>query len=180
MPKIVPELYGSDRILDLLPAAVYRTDAKGFITYFNQAAVDLWGAAPDLGQSQFCGPWKLYWPDGRFMPHGDCPMALTLKEGKPRHGMEAVATRPDGSQVEFIAYPTPIYGDSGELTGALNMLVDISHRRRGEIDQERLAAIVNGSDDAIISKDLNGVITSWNPGAEKSSAILRRRRLGAL
>ena len=154
-------------MVDLLPAAIYRTDARGLINYFNPAAAKLWGVEPELGRSEFCGSWKLYWPDGRVMSHNECPMALTLENGKPHHGKEAIAERPDGSRVPFVAYPTPIFDSAGRLTGAVNMLVDISERRKHELDQERLAAIVNGSDDAIVSKDLNGVITTWNPGAER-------------
>src|ERR1700686_4728246 len=50
-------------LLDALPAAVYTTDAAGRITYFNEAAVALWGLRPTLGTSEWCGSWKLFWPD---------------------------------------------------------------------------------------------------------------------
>jgi PAS domain S-box-containing protein len=154
-------------ILELLPAAIYSTDAEGLITYYNKAAVDLWGCEPELGTSRFCGSWKLYWPDGQSLPHSECPMAMTLQDEKPHHGMEAVAERPDGIRVPFIAYPTPMFDLAGKLVGAVNMLVDITERKKFEMTQQRLVAIVDGSDDAIISKDLNGIITSWNNGAER-------------
>jgi PAS domain S-box-containing protein len=153
--------------LELLPAAIYMTDAKGRITYYNEAAAAFWGCRPKLGDSKFCGSWKLYWPDGTPLPHDECPMAMALHQQRPIRGMEAVAERPDGTRIPFIPYPTPLFDESGRLTGAINMLVDINERNQAEQDRQRLAAIVASSEDAIISKNLCGIVTSWNPGAQK-------------
>src|SRR5258706_7299790 len=154
-------------VLEALPAAVYITDPAGRITYYNKAAAALWGHHLELGKSEWCGSWKLFWPDGSPLPHGECPMALAVKEKRPIRGIEAVAERPDGSRVPFIPYPTPLYDASGTFVGAVNMLVDISERKRAEDYAQRLTSIVEFSDDAIVSKDLNGVIVSWNAGAER-------------
>ena len=155
------------QVLDLLPAAIYITNASGRITYYNEAAAVLWGQHPQLGLSEWCGSWKLYWPDGRPLPHDQCPMALALREKRPIRGTEAVAERPDGTRVPFVPYPTPLYDAAGEFVGAVNMLVDITDRKRAEQAAQRLAAVVEFSDDAILTKDLDGVITSWNRGAER-------------
>jgi PAS domain S-box-containing protein len=161
-------------LLQALPAALYTTDAAGRITFYNEAAAELWGFRPQLGTSEFCGSWKLYWPDGTPLPHSECPMALTLKERRPIRGMEAVAERPNGTRVPFIPFPTPLFDASGTLIGAVNMLVDITERREAEQrirDSEaryrQLAAIIESSEDAVLSKDLNSVIKSWNQGAER-------------
>jgi PAS domain S-box-containing protein len=126
-------------LLDAMPAAIYLTDAKGRITYFNEAAAALWGRRPTLGVSKWCGSWKLFWPDGTPMPHDTCPMALALAEDRPVRGMEAVAERPDGTRVSFVPYPTPLHDESGKLTGAVNMLIDISERKRADEQQALLA-----------------------------------------
>ncbi len=122
-------------LLDALPAAVYTTDAEGRITYYNDAAADLWGCRPTLGSSEWCGSWKLFWPDGTPMPHDQCPMAISLKENRAVRGLEAIAERPDGTRVPFIPYPTPLHDESGKLVGAVNMLVDITERKRAEEQQ---------------------------------------------
>ncbi len=154
-------------LLDALPAAIYTTDAEGKLTYYNQAAADLWGHRPELGSSQWCGSWRLFWPDGRPLPHDQCPMATTLKEGRAVRGVEAIAERPDGTRVHFLPYPTPLRDSSGRITGAINLLMDVTERRKTEVETARLAAIVASSDDAIVSKTLEGRITSWNSGATR-------------
>ena len=120
--------------IEALPAAIYMTDAEGRLTFYNRAAAELWGCRPELGESRFCGSWKLYWPDGTALPHDECPMALALRQRRSIRGMEAVAERPDGTRVPFIPYPTPLFDAAGKLTGAVNMLVDISERKRAEAE----------------------------------------------
>jgi len=155
----------SQELLETLPVAIYTTDAAGRLTFFNQAAADLWGRRPELGVDQWCGALRLYWADGRPLAHSDCPMAVALKQGKPVRGLEAIAERPDGSRVRFVPFPTLLHDESGQLTGAFNLLMYVTERYDAELASARLGAIVVSSDDAIVSKTLDGIVTSWNAGA---------------
>jgi PAS domain S-box-containing protein len=126
------------QLLDALPAAIYTTDAKGIITYFNRAAVEFSGRVPDIGRDHWCVTWRLYSLDGTPLPHDQCPMAIALRERRPVRGVEAIAERPDGSRVPFTPYPTPLTGRNGELTGAVNMLVDMTAQKEAAQRQHLL------------------------------------------
>lgn len=130
-------------LLEALPAAIYTTDINGRITFFNQAAVDLWGRRPQSGSDQWCGSWRLYRMDGMPLPHDECPMAVALKENRPVRNVEAIAERPDGSRVPFMPYPTPLHDSSGALIGAVNMLVDTTHLKQAEQRQQVLINELN-------------------------------------
>ena len=72
----------SRELLAALPAAVYVTDAAGRITYCNQAAIDLWGVEPTLGEDKWSSLSRLYHTDGRPMAFADCPTEIALKQGR--------------------------------------------------------------------------------------------------
>jgi PAS domain-containing protein len=116
--------------LATLPMPIYVTDAEGWVTWYNPACVDFSGQAPVLGEARWCVTWKLFWEDGRFLPHEDCPMAVAIREQRAVRGAVALAERPDGTRVMFTPYPTPLYDEAGRLAGAVNMLIDVTDSRQ--------------------------------------------------
>jgi PAS domain S-box-containing protein len=169
----------------------------GRITFYNEAAVAFSGRRPRLGTDEWCVSWRLFNLDGTALPHDQCPMARALAEDRPIRGVEAIAERPNGSRVHFLPYPTPLHDDAGTLIGAVNMLVDITDRKRDELELQELSTalekrveertreladtiaelrrsehrfrlLVRGvTDYAIFMLDAEGLVTNWNPGAQR-------------
>jgi PAS domain S-box-containing protein len=133
----------TQRIVETSPIAIYQTDPEGRVLSYNHAAVTLWGREPKLGEDLWCGSHKLYEPEGAPLPLDRCPMAVALKERRQIAGAEAIFERPDGTRGAFLAYPTPLAGADGEVVGAINMLVDVTERRRAEDLQKTLLDELN-------------------------------------
>lgn len=130
-------------LLDSLPAAIYTTDADGWISFYNRAAVELWGRAPEIGTVRWVGMQRVYRPDGTPLAPDEYPVAVALREGKPINGMEVVAERPDGTRTPILPFPTPLHDASGRIVGAVNLLVDISERKKSETQQRLLLDELN-------------------------------------
>lgn len=155
------------QLLEDSPVANYLCDAEGKLTYFNKAAVKLWGRTPSLGKEYWCGSWKIFYPDGKPMPLEEIPIAKVLKKGSREEGSEIRIECPDGSSKFLLVFPKPIFAKDGRLEGVHSTLVDITDQKRDHIKKETLSAIVQSSDDAIVSKNLQGIIASWNRGAQE-------------
>jgi len=117
-------------VLSVLPAPIYATDADGWITFFNRACIDFSGRTPTLGEDRWCVTWKLFTEDGADLPHEECPMAVAIREKRAVRGAVAVAERPDGTRVIFTPYPTPLIDEDGAVSGAINILIDITDQRQ--------------------------------------------------
>jgi PAS domain S-box-containing protein len=182
--RLNAELRDSERrfhaMIDALPAAVYTTDPEGRLTHFNLAAGELAGRTPDLGTDRWCVSWKLYRADGTPLPLDECPMAIALKEGRDIRGEQIIIERPDGTRRWAEPYATLLRDAEGRVVGGINMLMDITERKQAEETRALLAEIVASSDDAIISKDLHGVITSWNRGARELFGYAAEEVIGKL
>jgi PAS domain S-box-containing protein len=166
-------------LFDMSPVAVYSIDSSGVIQEFNRVAAELWGREPALGDTdeRFCGSFKLFRPDGSFMPHEQCPMAQVVSgEISEARDAEVLIERPDGSRITVIVNIRPLKGSNGEITGAINCFYDITERFRIERERQQQAdalADLNRRKDeflAMLGHELRTPLASIRNGVE----ILRR------
>jgi PAS domain S-box-containing protein len=168
------------RLFEQLPFAVYVCDRDGLVLRYNRRAAELWGRSPKLcdPDERFCGSYRMFRPDGSLLPHHQCPMADVLRTGVSVRQQEVHIERPDGSRGIALVDIEAVKDSGGNIVGAVNCFQDITERKRGEETALRLAAIIESSDDAIVGKDLDGIITSWNGGAERIFGYLAEEIIG--
>jgi len=155
-------------VLDRLPVPIYITAVDGAVTYWNQACVDFAGRQPELGKDRWCVTWQIYTTTGERLPHDKCPMADAVREQQAIRGAVAIALRPDGSRVAFTPYPTPLFDQDGKLTGAVNMLIDVSDEQSEALAEQacRCRRLAMATYDREISEVLDAMAENYEQTAE--------------
>jgi PAS domain S-box-containing protein len=150
------------RVIESSDDAIVSKDLNGIITSWNRAAERMFGytAAEAIGQSI-----RMIIPADR-QAEEDVVLGR-IRAGKSVTHFETFRQRKDGTIIPISLTVSPIHDETGRVIGASKIARDITDRVQGAVSRRRLAAIVESSDDAIISKDLYGVITSWNQAAER-------------
>ena len=150
------------KIVESSDDAIVSKDLNGVIQSWNAAAERMFGytAAEAIGKSI-----RMIIPADR---QGEEDFVLAqLRAGRAVQGYETVRQRKDGSLIPISLTVSPLRDTNGAIIGASKIARDISERKQGDLAARRLAALIESSDDAIVSKDLNGIVTSWNRAAER-------------
>ena len=135
------------KLFNLVPVAVYACDADGVIQEFSQRAAEMWGRVPERNNpaERYCGSFKMYYPDGRFMPHAECPMARVLRgETLQPHELELLVERPDGLRRNVLANPRALKNEQGEIVAAINCFYDVTGLRQSEKALQQLNILLEG------------------------------------
>jgi PAS domain S-box-containing protein len=163
-PNRTPAESWFERLVEAVPDAILVVDQNRYITFINRSAERLFGYSRTelLGQ-----PIELLIPERYRTAHPE-HFAGFLRDPKTRAmgaGRELFGLRKDGVEVPIEIGLNPVETPDGHLT--LASIIDITARRRAEQDQQLIAALVESAEDAILSKSLDGIVRSWNPGAER-------------
>lgn len=150
------------RVVESSDDAIVSKDLNSTILSWNRAAERMFGytAAEAIGRSI-----RMIIPADR-QPEEEMVLSR-IRAGQSLTHFETVRQRKDGSLIPISLTVSPIHDDKGQVIGASKVARDISERAEAVVATRRLAAVVESSDDAIITKDLNSIITSWNAAAER-------------
>ena len=147
MGDLVIADYDREELLQFIPCAVFKTDAQGYIIYFNEEARSLWGRSAGIGDQRWCGAYRMYLADGSLLDPEDSPMAVAIKEKRQVVGPEIIIEKPDGSRRLVLPRVRPVFDQAGVLKGAMNILVDFTEvikpdhlSRHGEEELKSIAA----------------------------------------
>ena len=159
------------QLIEEIPEAVYTCDEDGYIVLFNRAAERLWGRKPEPGKDKWGGGAKLFLKDGVVVEHQNSPLAMALKEGKARLGEEEVIIeRYDGTRRNVLSHHSLLYDANRKITGAVNILVDITARRaaegQAEIEKNYSDSIINSLPGVFYLFTKEGVYLRWNRNLE--------------
>ena len=142
--------------------AIIGSTLDGTVTSWNPAAERLYGYSANeiIGKSgsQLTPESK----GGEFFAN-----LASVTDGKAVEHLETMRVRKDATVVPVSLTVAPIRDEEGKIVGASAVHRDVTQQRQAFEAAQRIAAIVEGSDDAIIGRTLQGVITSWNPAAER-------------
>ena len=153
--------------------AIIGSTLEGVIRSWNPAAERMYGY---LGREIIGRSATILFPKDRIGEIYD--ILATVSSGRAVESLETMRVRKDGTVFPVSLTVAPIRDEDGVIVGASAVHRDVTEQRQAFEVAQRMAAIVEGSDDAIFGRTLDGIITSWNPAAERMYGYLRQEIIG--
>jgi PAS domain S-box-containing protein len=142
--------------------AIVSKDLNGIIMSWNAGAERIFGYT---AEEAIGNPVTMLMPPDRV--NEEPGILKRIRKGEKIDHYETVRLHKSGRRIDVSLTVSPVLDENGKVIGASKIARDITQRKTSQQEIEKLAAIVDSSSDAIITKDLNGFITSWNLGAQK-------------
>jgi len=160
-------------IIESSDDGIVSKDLNGIITSWNNSAERIFGYSAEemIGHSIL----KLI---PKHLHEEEPEIIAQLKQGIRVEHFETQRMHKDGRLIDVSLTISPVYDGNKNISGVSKIVRDMTLQRKAEVDAKRLIAIVETSDDAIISKDLNSTITSWNESAERIFGFTATEMIG--
>jgi len=160
-------------VVEFSGEAILRITLDGIVTSYNRAAEEVFGYTED----------EIVGTSGSFLSPKDradeaSAILATIRTGQPVMNFETIRVRTDGTVFPVSLTVSPIFDHDGTVVGASAIARDITSQKQAFDAARRIAAIIENSHDAIIGKTLDGIITSWNPAAERMFGYSSNEILG--
>jgi PAS domain S-box-containing protein len=170
------------QFLDAMPVGVFIATPGGHPYYVNGEAERLLGhgVAPDIDAGELAVIYSVFVAEAEGpCPTGRLPVIRALR-GEPMHDDSLEVRKPDGSVTPIEVWGQPVYGAGGEVDYAIAAFADMSERNAREKLITGQAALLDLANDAIFVRDLDGLITYWNAGAEHTYGFTSAEATGRI
>lgn len=154
-------------ILNGLPVAVYLTNAEGYISDYNESAVDLWGQVPVINKDKGFSSVEVFDLFGNCLDYQQCPTAKAIAQNKLILGEELAIKMANGTKANVIVFATPYHNHLNQVQGAMCVMVDITDRKLIEERLSSLSHVARKTSNAVVITDADRNITWVNPSFTK-------------
>lgn len=128
-------------LIQSLPVAIYTCDKNGYIQLYNDSAIKLWGREPIIGKDRWWGSWKIFSKDNSPLNLDSYFVEMVIKRKRTVKCEEIIIEREDGTRLNVLPHPQPIFDENGVLTGAINTIINITDLKK--IEKELVEAKIS-------------------------------------
>ncbi|TCS79572.1 PAS domain S-box protein [Tepidibacillus fermentans] len=157
-------------IIDNIPFGIVYYDKNGLVQSVNEAAIQMTGFTKEEIEN--------FTVSGNLLGDTQHIFWETLRSGESFLGFESFCPTKDGREIPVVTSTKPIYDEAGELLGIVSSFIDISEQSRLQKVEQRSKIILDSISDGVITVDNQGIIISFNRGAEEMTDLKAEQVIG--